>query len=65
MAENGGSTTRYKLPKKEKPHRANQSLVLVPPLMLALFFILFLLSLINLICELGVQRPAWLSYFQK
>lgn len=54
-----------RLPKKEKPHRANQSLVMVPPLMLALFFILFLLSLINLICELGVRRPAWLSYLQK
>ena len=54
-----------KLPKKEKHHRANQYLVLVPPLMLALFFFLFLFSLINLICELGVRRPAWLSYLQK
>jgi len=63
--EHAYSIIRTRLPRKKRRLRANQFLIRVPHFMMALFFVLFLFSLMNLIYELGAQRPAWLSYLRK
>ena len=63
--EHAYSVIRTRLPREKRRLRANQFLIRVPHFMMALFFVLFIFSLINFIYELGAQRPAWLSYLQK
>jgi hypothetical protein len=55
---------RARLPRKKRRLRANQFLIRVPHFMIGLFFVLFLLSLVNLIFDLGAG-PLWLGYLRK